>query len=76
MQYKSGNMQWKSAADPIVYFRSPTGQPLNGTALTFEYTGGRPLPDLVCRCEGLTLRTRFSNGVGGKMEHETVVEAR
>jgi len=73
IEYHCGGLRWESAADPAVYFQSLEGAPLYDEQLHFELAAGRPLPDVVCACDGLKLRTRFSDG-DGKTEHETIVE--
>jgi len=74
IHYRSGGLQWESASDPGVYFRSADGAPLTDEEEHFELAGSRPLEDLVCRRDGLSLRTRFSES-NGKIEHETLVES-
>jgi Protein of unknown function (DUF1570) len=74
IHYRRGTLEWESAADPAVYFSSPTGYVFEGDDQHFETAMDRPLPDLVCHCDGMpTLRTRFSEN-NGKIEHETVVD--
>jgi hypothetical protein len=74
IHYRRGALQWDSATDPSLYFCSPSGAALDADQLYTESGADGPLPDLVCRCDGLpTLRTRFSER-DGKIEHETIVE--
>jgi hypothetical protein len=75
IHYRRGALQWDSAADPSVYFCSPSGSELDADQLYMDTSGDGPLPDLVCRCDGLPgLRTRFMESLG-KIEHETVLES-
>jgi|GEM_PF-1207764 len=73
--YKQGNLQWESAADPAVYFRSPSGEAFGSDDLHFEISGDHVLPDLVCHSDGLSLRTRFDETSEGAIEHETIIES-
>ncbi|MGA2230995.1 MAG: DUF1570 domain-containing protein [Tepidisphaeraceae bacterium] len=72
IHYTLGGLQWSSANDPSIYFCSPGNGADGPDVQHFELAANRPLPDLVCECAGLRLRTRFSQGAS-KMEHETIV---
>jgi hypothetical protein len=75
VRYVRAGLQWESAADPSIYFQSPSGDELTADQLHFEISGSRPMQDLVCHCDGLpALRTRFCDGADGKIEHETIVD--
>lgn len=74
IQYTLGGLKWSSAADPSIYFCSPGNGADGPDVQSFEPNGSRPLPDMLCDCAGLRLRTRFSQGAN-KIEHETIVEA-
>jgi hypothetical protein len=74
LKYQRGNLQWESDPDPDVYFHTPEGGELSDNQLYFDPTPDRPMPDLLCRYDGLpTLRTRFLQS-GDVIEHETLVE--
>jgi hypothetical protein len=74
INYRRSNLQWESAADPGVYFSSPSGEALGSDQQYFQAVPDSPLPDLILHCDGLpTLRTRFTQGIT-KLEHETLVE--
>jgi hypothetical protein len=74
VSYRRANLQWESAADPSVYFCSPSGSALGSDQQYFQTNSDGLLPDLIFHCDGLpTLRTHFTQGVT-KLEHETVVE--
>jgi hypothetical protein len=75
IHYRRGALQWETAADPKVYFCSPSGNDLDADQLYMDENDSAPLPDLVCRCDGLPmLRTRFLES-RGKIDHETIVES-
>ena len=73
IEYRSSGLRWENAADPSVYFRSLEGEPLSDDHSILKYRGIGRCRDLVCNCDGLKLRTRFSDA-NDKADHETLVD--
>jgi hypothetical protein len=74
IQYRRGQGNWASDADPTVYFCDAGGRALPPERLFFAPSQGAPLPDLIYRDgHGSQLHTRFYQGEQ-KIESETVTE--
>ncbi|HVT89386.1 MAG TPA: DUF1570 domain-containing protein [Tepidisphaeraceae bacterium] len=76
LRYTKGDLQWTTDTDPSVYFRDIAGREMSGQQFYLSDRKGSPLPDIVCvPIPKLFYRTIFHDE-GGKIEHETIVEAK
>src|SRR6185437_4377935 len=74
LHYRLGSVRWDSDVDVSTYFSDADGHLLSSDALRFSRTTGHFPPDILCRAAPrLELHTHFFQ-IGGRLEHETLVE--
>jgi hypothetical protein len=74
LRYTRGPIVW--TAEPAKFFRDADGVAYAPDEMCFEPRNGAPLPDLVLRKAGyrISLRARFYQAAGKRIEHEVLVE--
>jgi hypothetical protein len=74
LHYRLGSVKWDSDADVATYFSDADGHLFSADALRFNRIARELPPDILCRAERrLELHTHFFQ-MGGRLEHETLVE--